>query len=183
MNEETSTTKTMADLNSYIVFQIGKELFSTNVGKVLGIQEMVKITKVPKTPDYIIGVINLRGNVLPVIDTRIKFGMIPTEFTVNTCIVVIETKIDNKTVQLGALVDSVHSVIEVEKEVILPPPGMGNKFQSEFIKGMIKDDDKFIILLDVDKIFSTNELINIKNIVSEPKDNKMKKKETPKNNK
>ena len=183
MDEKITTAKTMTDLDSYLVFQIGNELFSTNVGKVLGIQEMVKITKVPKTPDYIIGVINLRGSVLPVIDTRIKFGMQATEFTVNTCIIVIETNIDNNTVQIGALVDSVHSVIEVEKKDILPPPGIGSKFQSEFIKGMIKNDDKFIILLNIDKVFSTTELINIKDIVSKPEDNKVKKPETPKKNK
>ncbi|MBE9468754.1 MAG: chemotaxis protein CheW [Bacteroidetes bacterium] len=155
----------MADLNSYLVFQIGNEFFSTNVGKILGIQEMVKITKVPKTPNYIIGVINLRGNVLPVIDTRIKFGLKETEFTVNTCIVVMEANIDNNTVQIGALVDSVNSVIEIEKGDILPPPNIGGKFQNEFINGMIKDDDKFIILLNIDKIFSSTELINIKEIV------------------
>lgn len=177
MDEKTKTSKIMDDLDSYLVFQIGKELFSTNVGKVLGIQELVKITKVPKTPDYIIGVINLRGSVLPVIDSRIKFGMQPTEFTVNTCIIVMETNIDNNNVQIGALVDSVHSVIEVEKEDILPPPGMGSKFQSEFINGMIKDDDKFIILLNVDKVFSSTELVNIKDIMSKQKENKVKKTE------
>ncbi|MCK5823178.1 MAG: purine-binding chemotaxis protein CheW [Bacteroidales bacterium] len=177
MDEKTTTAKTMDDLNSYLVFQIGNELFSTNVGKVLEIQELVKITKVPKTPDYIIGVINLRGGVLPVIDSRIKFGMQPTEFTVNTCIIVMETNIDNNTVQVGSLVDSVHSVIEVEKEDILPPPGIGSKFQSEFINGMIKIDDKFIILLNIDKVFSSTELINIKDIMSKQKDNKVKKTE------
>jgi len=177
MNEKITNAKILTDLDSYLVFQIGSELFSTNVGKVLGIQEMVKITKVPKTPDYIIGVINLRGNVLPVIDTRIKFDMQPTEFTVNTCIIVMETEIDNNTVQIGALVDSVHSVIEIDKKDILPPPGIGSKFQSEFIKGMIKNDDKFIILLNIDKVFSSTELVNIKNIISKPKNNKIKKTE------
>lgn len=176
MDTNSTSENKLEELNSYLVFQIGSELFSTNVSKVLSIQELVKITKVPKTPDYIIGVINLRGNVLPVIDTRMKFSIPVTDFTVNTCIIVMETQIDNSPIQVGALVDSVHSVIEVDKNNILPPPGVGNKFQSEFIIGMIKNDDKFIIQLDIDKVFSSNELINIKKIVADKKDKKSKTK-------
>ena len=97
---------------------------------------MTKITEVPKSPDYMKGVINLRGAVLPVIDTRIKFGMTPTEYTTNTCIVVMEVEMEGDMVQVGALVDSVQAVLELDEAQIQPPPSIGSKYKSEFIYGM-----------------------------------------------
>jgi purine-binding chemotaxis protein CheW len=112
------------------------------------------------------GVINLRGAVLPIIDTRIKFGMTPTQFTQDTCIVVMEIIMEKDTIQLGALVDSVLSVVEIEDSQIQPPPSLGSKYKSEFILGVAKVDEQFIMLLDMDKVFSTDELI----LVMESKD-------------
>ena len=103
-------------LDSYLSFKLGDELFAANVAKVLNILEMVKITKVPKAPEYMKGVINLRGNVLPVIDTRTKFGMTPTEFTKNTCILVLDIIVDGEDIQVGALVDSVQEVLEITED-------------------------------------------------------------------
>lgn len=148
--------------NSYLTFKLGKELFAAHVSKVLNILELVKITEVPKAPQYMKGVINLRGNVLPVIDTRIKFGMTATEFTKNTCILVLNVTIDDEEVDVSALVDAVQEVLEVEQDQIQPPPSIGSKYQSEFIQGMIKADEQFIMLLDMDKVFSTEEIIDIK---------------------
>ena len=157
MNKETLT-----EINSYLSFNLGEEEFATHVGKVLNILEMTKITEVPKAPDYMKGVINLRGTVLPVVDTRIKFGMAPTEYTNNTCIVVMEIEMDGDIVQVGALVDSVQAVLEVENSQIQPPPSIGSKYKSEFIYGMVKVDEKFIMLLDMEKVFSTDEIISLK---------------------
>jgi purine-binding chemotaxis protein CheW len=121
--------------------------------------EMTKITKVPKSPEYMKGVINLRGQVLPVVDTRIKFGMSPTEFTKNTCIVVMEVELEgDDSVQVGTLVDSVQEVLEITEDQIQPPPSIGSKYQSQFIYGMAKVDEKFIMLLDMDKVFSAEEI-------------------------
>lgn len=155
-------TETITKINSYLSFNLGDEVFAVNVSKVLNILEMLKITEVPKSPEYMKGVINLRGTVLPVVDTRIKFGMTPTEYTNNTCIVVMEIEMDNDTVQVGALVDSVQAVMELEDSEIQPPPSIGSKYKSEFIYGMVKVDEKFIMLLDMEKVFSAEEVIMVK---------------------
>ena len=140
---------------------MGEEEFAAHVSKVLSIMEMTKITKVPKTPDYLVGVINLRGQVLPVVDTRIKFGMPATEYTTNTCIVVMEVEVNGENVQVGTIVDSVQEVLEIQEEQIQPPPTIGNRLKSEFIDGMAKIEDKFIMLLDMDKVFSIEEIEDV----------------------
>ncbi len=148
-------------INSYLTFKLGEEEYAAHVSKVLSIMEMTKITKVPKSPEYMKGVINLRGQVLPVVDTRIKFGMTATEYTKNTCIVVMEVEMGNDIIQVGSLVDSVQEVLEISEDQIQPPPSIGSKYQSEFIYGMAKIDEKFIMLLDMDKVFSAEELSNL----------------------
>ena len=102
------------EVYTYLTFKLGKEYFAVNVAKVLTILELKPITKVPNSPNYMRGVINLRGNVLPVIDMRIKFGMPTAEFTQNTCIIVLNVGIDGETVQLGILVDAVDQVLEIK---------------------------------------------------------------------
>jgi purine-binding chemotaxis protein CheW len=146
------------NINSYLTFKLGEEIFGANVSKVLNILEMTKITKVPKAPNYMKGVINLRGSVLPLIDTRIKFDMPETEYTTNTCILVLDIDLGGEPVHVGALVDSVQEVIEIDAAQILPPPSIGSKYKSEFIEGMAKINDEFIMLLNMDLIFSNNEL-------------------------
>ncbi|MEE4197895.1 MAG: chemotaxis protein CheW [Bacteroidales bacterium] len=170
----------LTKINSYLSFKLGDEEFAAHVGKVLNILEMTKITEVPKAPAYMKGVINLRGTVLPVIDTRIKFGMTPTEYTNNTCIVVMEVELDHDMVQVGALVDSVQAVLEIDDSQIQPPPSIGSKYKSEFIYGMVKVDEKFIMLLDMEKVFSSDEIVSLQEKTTEGKsamDKKTKKKE------
>lgn len=159
-------------INSYLTFSIGDESFAAHVGKVINILELSKITQVPRTPEFMLGVINLRGTVLPVVDTRIKFGLDVTEFTSQTCIIVMEIDMEGDVIKLGALVDGVQEVLEVDDAEIKPPPSIGSKFKSEFIKGMIKVDDSFIMLLDMDKAFSTEELIALKDNNTEQDENK-----------
>lgn len=159
------STEVKIQLNSYLSFKLGDEVFAANVSKVLNILEMTKITKVPKAPDYMKGVINLRGTVLPVIDTRVKFGLTPTEFTTNTCILVLDIDIENDSLHVGALVDAVQEVLEIEPHQILPPPNIGSKYRSEFINGMFKlNEEQFIMLLDMDKVFSVDELMDLKDV-------------------
>ncbi len=143
---------------SYLSFRLGEEIFAANVSKVLNILEMTKITKVPKAPAHMKGVINLRGTVLPVIDTRVKLGLSPTDVTVNTCILVLEVDVEGEMLQVGALVDAVSEVLEIESDELLPPPSIGNRFKSDFVNGVYKlNDENFIMIIDLDKLFSVNE--------------------------
>jgi purine-binding chemotaxis protein CheW len=140
--------------NSYLSFRIGTELFGASVKNVISILEMTKITRVPKAPDYMKGVINLRGSVLPVLDTRIKLGIENTEYTNDTCILVLELNIKNESVNMGAIVDSVQEVLEIDQNEIQPSPSLGTNYNSEIINGMTKQGDNFIMLMDINKLFT-----------------------------
>ena len=153
----------IAKITSYLTSKLGDEEFAAHVSKVLNILEMTKITEVPKSPNYMTGVINLRGSVLPVIDTRIKFGMTPTEYSPSTCIVVMDIDLEGESVHVGALVDSVQAVIEIEHDQIMPPPSLGNKYRSEFIEGVANINEKFIMILNMDEVFSSEDLIDLTN--------------------
>jgi purine-binding chemotaxis protein CheW len=151
-------TKIENIITSYLSFRIGKEMFAADVGKVLEILELCPITRVPHAPDYMRGVINLRGKVLPVLDSRIKFGIEVSQDNQDTCIVVLDVAMDGESLQLGALVDSVEEVLELAANVIEPPPSLGSRFNPEYMLGMVKRDESFIMILDVDKVFSDEEL-------------------------
>ena len=150
--------KTDFKINSYLSFMLGNEEFALNADSVQNILEMTKITKVPKAPYYMKGVINLRGIVLPVIDTRLKLGMSETVFTNKTCIIVMDLTIDDEKVLIGSLVDSVVSVMEFEESEIQPPPSIGSKYRSEFITGIVNENNHFIMILDMVKAFTLDEL-------------------------
>ena len=144
-------------LTSYLTFKLGDELFAAQVSKVNEILEIPKITRVPRSPEFMRGVVNLRGNVLPVIDSRIKFGLPATADTINTCIIVMDIQIDNQEITLGMIADAVKEVIEIDAQSIQAPPEMGSKYKSEFINGMVKSGDQFIMLLNIDLLFSSEE--------------------------
>ncbi len=157
-------------INSYLSFKLEEEIYAANVNKVLNILEMTRITKVPKTPPYLKGVINLRGTVLPVIDTRVKLDLNATEYTTDTCILVLDIAVDNESLHVGALVDAVQEVLEINEKEIQPPPNIGNIFRSEFITGMFKlNDEQFIMLLDLDCVFSSDEILDLKEMSKEVK--------------
>ena len=165
--------KTMTDqqkIISYLTFKLKDEHFAFNVGKLINILEMVKITKVPKTPEYMRGIINLRGEVLPVIDTKIKLGMGESEITGSTCILVIETQLDKEKVRLGAMVDSVLEVLEIEDADIKTPPSIGNENNMDFITGVVEHNDKFIMLMDIDQILNKTEKLEMKKVKSQIKE-------------
>lgn len=151
------------ETRQYLTFKLNEEIFGVDVAQVREVLEYVKITKVPQTPDFMCGVINLRGSVVPVIDMNKKFGMAKTDRTVNTCIVVVEVNLEGSATVIGALVDAVLEVYEIEPQNIEPAPKIGIKLNTEFIKGMGKRDDYFIILMDIDKIFSSQEIEIIQN--------------------
>ncbi len=159
--------ETIKSANSYLSFRLGDEYFAVNVSKVLNILEMQQITHVPKSHESIVGVINLRGSVLAVVDIRQKFNLAQLEFSKDTCILVLQVIIDEEVVDVGAIVDSVHSVLEIDNRKILPPPSVGVKYKSEFVTGVFKDDEKFIMILDIDKIYA------LENYMVEVEDNKV----------
>lgn len=174
-----SETKTAGTLTSYLSFQLSDEMFAADVGKVLEILELCPITKVPRSPAYMRGVINLRGKVLPVLDTRIKFGIAVTEDNVDTCIIVLDVQMDGELLHLGAIVDSVEEVLELGTSDIEPPPSLGSTFNPEYIHGMVKRDETFIMILDIDKVFSAEELIVAKEAAEQkPAEETTEKKQT-----
>ena len=163
METTTATSDEVEEITrSFLSFKLDNERFAVNVDKVIEILEVPKITKIPKAPDYMQGVINLRGNVLPVIDIHIKFGMKPTEMTVDTCIIVMNIVIDGEELMVGSLVDAVEEVLEISSEQISPSPNIGNKYRSEFIEGMTKVNENFIMILSIDKVFSADEISQLK---------------------
>lgn len=155
---------TISEVRQYLTFILDDELFAVDVVKVREVLDYTTITKIPRTPEYMRGVINLRGSVVPVIDLRLKFGMSKTENTINTCIIVMEVQTDNETIILGALSDSVQEVFELEPDQIEPAPKIGTHFNAEFLKGMGKRNDNFIMILDIDKVFTFEELSEVQNV-------------------
>lgn len=160
-NMENATT--VKKIISYLTFSLGEEHFAINVGNVVNILELQEITKVPKSPSFLTGMINLRGEVLPVIDTNIKLGMEKTQYSTNTCILVIETTRNKKLIQLGLLVDSVHEVMEIEDEDILKTPGLIDN-NMDLLSGVIEHRAKFIMLLDINKLLNANEVTTIQKL-------------------
>jgi purine-binding chemotaxis protein CheW len=152
------SVESISEVRQYLAFQLGEEVFGLDVSQVREILEFTSVTKVPRTPDFMRGVINLRGSVVPVLDMRLKFGLSITEKTVNTCVVVVEVDFEGERTVIGALVDSVQEVFELEPGQIEPAPKIGIRLNTDFIKGMGKKDDHFIIILDIDKVFSSDEL-------------------------
>ena len=140
--------------NQYITFRLGNELFAIDVASVREVLDLSPITHVPTAPPYMRGVINVRGSAIPVVDLRLKFGLPPTPETPNTRILVLELSIEGEQAVLGGVADSVHEVIELEPDQIAPPPTIAMRWRSEFIQGMAKRGDEFVILLDIAAVFA-----------------------------
>ena len=150
------------ETTQYLTFKLRDEVFALDIGKVREVLDFTTVTKVPQTPDFMRGVINLRGNVVPVVDMRLKFGLSITEKTVNTCVIITEIDVDGETTVVGAMADSVQEVLDLEPEQIEPPPRIGAKLNTDFIMGMGKHNDQFIMILNIDKVFSVIELADAK---------------------
>jgi purine-binding chemotaxis protein CheW len=161
------STAEMTETTQYLTYKLGEEVFALDISKVREVLDFTTVTKVPRTPEFMRGVINLRGSVVPVVDLRLKFGMSATEKTVNTCVIIVEVTVDGETTVLGALADSVQEVIDLAQGQIEPAPKIGSKLNTDFIKGMGKQDERFIIILDIDKVFSVDELSLVKETQAE----------------
>ena len=152
----------ITETRQYLTFKLGNEVFATDVAKVREVLDLTSVTEIPRTPEFMAGVINLRGSVVPVVDLRLCFGMSKTQSTRNTCIVVVEVLLDNESIVIGALADSVEEVIDLEPDQIQPPPRMGTQIRTDFIKGMGKRDTQFIMILDIDRVFSVDDLAAVR---------------------
>ena len=146
------------DLNQFLTFTLGKEIFALDIGTVREVLELPAITHIPRTPEFMRGVINLRGHAVPVVDMRMKFGMSRVEDTVDTCIIIVELLAGDDVTVMGALVDSVREVFEMPPEAVEPAPKMGAAIKADYIRGMGRQGDEFVIILDIGKVFSAEEL-------------------------
>ena len=153
------SAQSVKEISTYLTFGLGEETFALDVGNVREVLDLVNVTRVPRTPEFMRGVINLRGGVVPVVDMRIKFGLPATEDTVDTCIIVGEVELDGETTVIGALADSVKEVFQIDAEEIEPPPSIGMQLNTDYIRGMGKQEEEFIIILDVNRIFNSEELL------------------------
>ncbi len=153
------------DLKKYLTFVLQKEEYGIGILRVREIIGFMDVTPVPRTPDFVKGVINLRGQVIPVIDLRKKFGMPEAEITRETCIIVVEVKReDEEVVQMGIVVDNVEEVLDIPEGNIDPSPSFGAEIDTEYIQGMGKVDEEVKILLDIDRVLEDEELVEISNI-------------------
>lgn len=145
----------------YLTFKLGSEEFGLEILKVQEIIQMQSITRVPRTPPFVRGVINLRGKVIPVVDLRIKFGMEHIEDTERTCIVVVQIRSAASVVVMGIIIDEVREVLDIPEASIEDTPSFGTSIDTEFILGMGKIGQNVKILLDIDKVLSTQELSKV----------------------
>lgn len=153
------SVETITETRQYLSFKLDEEEFALDISKVREVLDFTKITKVPQTPDFMKGVINLRGAVVPVVDLNRKFEIRDTEKTMHTRIIISEVEMEVGQTVLGVLADSVHEVMELEPESIEPAPRLGTCLNRDFIQGMGKREEEFIMILDIDKIFSFDDLI------------------------
>jgi len=148
----------IAQEGKYLTFALGAEEYGLEILKVREIIGYMEVTAVPRTPPHVKGVINLRGQVIPVVDLRLKFGMPEAEVTEETCIIVVETSQADKTFNTGIVVDRVSEVLDIEADQIEPAPQLGATVESQFILGMAKIGEHVKILLDIDKVLGGSDL-------------------------
>jgi len=158
--------KAMADKEGkYLTFSMADEEYCVGILKIKEIIGMMPITTVPQTPEFVKGVINLRGKVIPVVDLRLRFGMDSIDYTERTCIIVVEIAVQAETIQIGIVVDSVSEVLSIKGEDIEETPTFGTKLNTDYILGMAKMDGGVKILLDIDRVLSAGEIAALEKAV------------------
>lgn len=140
----------------YLTFVLDNEVFAVDVARVREILEYTSVTRIPKTQTYMRGVINLRGSVVPVVDMRVLFGLPEADTTVDTCIIVMEILADGSTFVMGALADSVREVLELDPGLIEAAPRVGSRVDTDFISGMGKHNNEFIMILNIDRMLENH---------------------------
>jgi purine-binding chemotaxis protein CheW len=156
-----ASTLNIKDIQQYLTFQLGGEMYAIGILNVKEIIEYGQLTEIPMMPAFIRGVINLRGSVVPVIDLSARFGGKQSAIGRRTCIVNIELETDDGKHDIGVVVDAVSEVLEVSPANIEPPPAFGAKIRADFIDGMAKIADKFVIILNIQRIISVDEISSL----------------------
>ena len=145
----------------YLTFVIGGEEYAVGVLRVREIIQYHSVTRVPRTPEWVRGVINLRGTVVPVVDLAVKFGLPPATTTRSTCIVLTEVRLDGEPVIMGILTDAVRQVVDLPAEAVQPAPSFGTRVKVEYLAGMARPDghERLLLLLDADRVLTTDEIV------------------------
>jgi purine-binding chemotaxis protein CheW len=149
----------LADLSTFFSFRLGQESFAIPIERVREVLQYQETTKVPKTPPYMIGVINLRGGVVPVVGLRVLFGMSESERTVHSAVIILDVDNAGELSTIGVLVDSVREVVDIRDTDVAPPPRLGTGINTDFISGMGKLGDEFLMILNIDRAFSVEGLL------------------------
>jgi len=155
-------------IEQYLTFMLSEKIYGLDILSIKEIIEYGELTEVPMTPDFISGVINLRGSVVPVIDLLQRFSGEATEQTKRTSIVILEIENDDLKIEIGITVDIVNEVLDIYSSDIEPPPDLGNQIQTDFISGMARVDGKFLVLLNIENILSIDELSMVNAIQDAP---------------
>lgn len=155
--------------SQYLTFKLGREMFAIGILRIREIIEYGNVTTVPMMPDFVRGVINLRGSVVPVIDLKGRFGRGQSVIHRRSCIVILEVDSENDLQEIGVVVDEVSEVLEIPDSDIEPPPSFGARIRSEFISGMGKVDGRFVILLNVQRALDAGEIAALANVVEPAK--------------
>lgn len=167
MSQQTATA-VEANVLQYLAFSLTGEIYAIPL---LGVKEIIEysgVTHIPTMPQFIRGVINLRGRVVPVMDLSSRFGEPATEIGDRTCIVILEQATDGRAQDMGVVVDSVNAVIDVDPGEIEPPPSFGAHIRVDFIQGMWKHQDRFVVILDLAKVLSVDEITQLAGLLQEP---------------
>src|SRR5215467_5182170 len=162
----TTATKETVEQKQYLTFLLANEEYAIGILKVKEIIEYDTVTTVPKTPKWVRGVINLRGAVVPVVDLAIKFGLELKPVTKTTCIVIVETQFESQNTTIGIIVDAVSQVMELATDDVQPVPEFGTRVKVDYLLGMAQLGKKFALLLDVDKVLSTDELLHLSGVTT-----------------
>ena len=155
------------DQNQYLTFMLGGEMYAIAILNIKEIIEYGSLTTVPMMPEFIRGVINLRGSVVPVVDLSARFGKQGTGITRRTCIVIIEIRSEGELQDIGVVVDTVNEVLEIPAQEIEPTPAFGATIRADFIQGMGKINGKFVIILDVNHVLSVDEMVTLSQVGGE----------------
>lgn len=166
------TEEKRIDTSQHLTFTLGKEIFALDISSVREVLELTPITKIPRTPDFMRGVINLRGHAVPVMDMRLKFGMPHVPPTVDTCIIIVEVAFEGERIVMGGLVDSVREVFEITPEAMEEPPRLGTSINTDYIRGIGKQDGEFVIVLEIDRLFSAQELMTVRSAAASDSEGK-----------
>lgn len=167
MSNQDTAARAAGGASQFLTFSLGEEVFAMDIRTVREIIQHGSMTTVPLMPDFVRGVINLRGAVVPVIDLASRFGGKRSEISRRTCIVIIELTENDERQDIGVVVDAVSEVLEIPAAEIEPPPSFGARIRADFIKGMGKVNGKFVILLEVDKVLSVDEIASLSHLATE----------------